>query len=85
MKSTLETGGAATAIPKFKLATRKRAIKTYMVRAYHEGCGGELVGTERGVAVWPAAWEHRCTKCGETNMVIGANYPMIAHDDKKGR
>ncbi len=66
-----------------KFVTRKKEVKTYMVRAYHEGCGGELVGVERGVAVWPAAWKHKCAKCGETNMVIGANYPMIAFGDKK--
>ena len=71
--------------PPFQPVTRKKEVKTYKIHAYHDDCGGELVGTERGTAVWPAAWEHRCDKCGEINMIIGANYPMIAHGDKKGR
>ena len=70
--------------------TRKKQIKTYRVRAYHEGCGGELVGTERGLTLvgaeqpspWTAPWKHRCKKCGATGMIMGVNYPALAYEER---
>ncbi len=69
----------------FQFATRKKAVKTYRVRAYHDGCGGELVGTQRGTTDHPdTPWEHRCKKCGELGWLVGGNYPKrVADGDKK--
>ena len=64
-----------------KFSTRKKEVKTYRVRAYHDGCGGELVGTERVTAVvtmiGASPCEHRCDKCGAIGWVSGVNYPTL--------
>ncbi len=82
--------GIATVSPlrqEFKLSTRKKEVKTYSVRAYHDGCGGELVGEFMGtktVGRPDTPWEHRCKKCGELGWLVGGNYPKIVADgDKK--
>ncbi len=64
--------------PALEFVTRKKAVKTYRVRAYHDGCGGELVGTERGAGCHPdTPWEHRCKKCDAVGLVRGVNYPAV--------
>jgi uncharacterized protein with PIN domain len=61
--------------------TKKKKVNTYRIRAYHDDCGGELVGIERGQATHAIApWEHRCEKCGAVGWVMGAIYPMITHE-----
>jgi hypothetical protein len=64
-----------------KFATRKKEVKIYNVRAYHEGCGGELVGTGHGITAGSTVWEHRCEKCNEIGWVDSVSYPTIAHGE----
>jgi len=62
--------------------TKRKRVKTYKVRAHHDGCGGELIGTERGVAYGATdPWSHRCEKCGAVGIVRGANYPVIVYEE----
>ena len=70
--------------------TSRKKLKPYRVRAYHDDCGGELIGTEhgetvigpeRGFKVGSAPWKHICKKCGAVGWVKGVNYPAIAYED----
>jgi hypothetical protein len=64
---------------------RLKRLKPYRVRAYHDDCGGELIGTELGTPVntmiGSAPWKHRCEKCGALGFIRGANYPMITYEE----
>jgi hypothetical protein len=68
-------------MPVLAHSTKNTEIKTYKVRAYHEDCGGELVGTGHGVTAGSTAWEHRCKKCGAVGWVDSVNYPAIAYEE----
>jgi hypothetical protein len=67
--------------PAFKFESRKKEVKTYKVRIYHNECGGELVGTGHGLTAGSTVWEHSCKRCGQIGWVGDVSYPTIAHGE----
>ncbi len=83
MRNFSGANSATVMRPPLEFSTRKKEVKTYKVRAYHDGCGGELVGTQLGIPMMGhpnTPWEHRCKKCGELGWLVGGHYPTIVAD-----
>jgi len=54
---------------------RRFPVTTFMLRAFHTPCGGELHGSaEQGP-------RHRCDKCGTNIFIENARFPSLAHEE----
>jgi hypothetical protein len=43
---------------------RRQEVKTYLVRAYHRDCGGQLLNQGFGTTdTFHKRWMHRCDQC----------------------
>lgn len=62
---------------------RKTVVRTVKIRAYHRGCGGELVGTGTGITTIETGWQHRCRQCNAEIWLDGVSYPTIAYEETK--
>ena len=53
-------------------------LKTYRVRVYHVGCGGEYKSTGQGFTTMDTSWLNRCDKCRH-EVWSDRTYPYTEH------
>lgn len=58
---------------------REAALVAFRVRAFHPGCGGELVSTGRGISAGKTSYIHRCQECGADAWLDAPSYPRIVY------
>lgn len=54
---------------------RKVEVRTYLVHADHNGCGGQFVSTGEAYLTYPPKYIHLCTVCGQ-NETFKDQYPV---------
>jgi hypothetical protein len=58
---------------------RREEIKTFRVRSFHVGCGGEWLSQGQGYSdTFGTSWLHRCAKCTAI-ADFDRRYPDIEH------
>ena len=65
--------------PLDKVREKRRELKTFNVRGFHEGCDGEWFAQHGISNSFETSWMHRCDKCGAIEH-FDRRYPRIEHE-----